>query len=76
MARNWKRERMPRAIETLWRKQYKNNAPIVHLLAESTKEPDGFDLWERDQSTISQIGDEFDSFIDGNPVLLGERRHH
>ena len=23
--------------------------------------------------TISQIGDEFDSFIDGNPVPLGER---
>jgi hypothetical protein len=67
VARNWKREWMPRAIETLWRKQYKNKAPIVHLSAESTKEPDEFDLWERDQSTISQIGDEFDSFIDGNP---------
>ena len=24
-------------------------------------------------STISQIGDELNSFIDGNPVLLGER---
>ena len=34
----------------------------------TTKEPDDFDLWERDQSTISQIGDVFDSFIDGNPV--------
>src|SRR5882762_2093737 len=45
------------------------------MWAESTKEPDKFDLWERDQSTISQIaiGDEFDSFVDGNPVLLGER---
>jgi len=31
------------------------------------------ELEERDQSTISQIGDEFDSFIDGKPVLLGER---
>jgi len=30
-------------------------------------------LWERDQSTIWQIGDEFYSFIDGIPVLLGER---
>ena len=42
---------------------------------ESTKEPDKFDLQERDQSTISQIaiGDEFDSFVDGNPVLLSER---
>jgi hypothetical protein len=44
-----------------------------YLSAESTKEPDEFDLWERDQSTISQIGDEFYSFIDGIPVLLGER---
>src|SRR5882762_5184455 len=45
------------------------------MWAESTKEPDKFDLWERDQSTISQIAisDEFDSFVDGNPVLLGER---
>ena len=44
-----------------------------YLSAESTKEPDEFDLWERDQSTISQIGDEFYSLIDGIPVLLGER---
>ena len=66
MARNWKNEWVPRSIEnvrTLWRKRYKYKAPIVHLSAESTKEPDEFDLWERDQSTISQIGDEFDSFI-------------
>ena len=76
MARSWKREWIPRAVEnvrTLWRKRYKDKAPIVHLLAESIKEPDEFDLWERYQSNISQIGDEFDSFIDGNPVLLGER---
>ena len=78
MARNWKREWRPRTIETwgtLWRKQYKDKAPIVHLSAESTnlREPDEFDLWERDQSTISQIGDEFYSLIDGIPVLLGER---
>jgi hAT family protein len=57
-------------VRTLWGKQYKDKAPIVHLF---TKEPDEFDLLERDQSAISQIGDEFDSFIDGNPVLLGER---
>ena len=31
------------------------------------------ELEERDQSTISQIGDELDPFIDGNPVLPGER---
>ena len=76
MVRNWKRECIPRAIEnvrTLWRKQYKDKASIVHQSAKSTEEPDEFDLWERDQSTFSQIGDEFDSFIDGNPVLLGER---
>jgi hypothetical protein len=48
-------------------------APIVHLSTESTKEPDEFGLLGRDQSTISHIGDEFDSFIDGNPVLPGER---
>jgi len=44
---------------------------IVHLhaCAESTKEPDEFDLWERDQSTISQIGDEFDSFMTGIPFF-------
>lgn len=55
-------------MRKLWRKRYKDKVPIVHLWVESTK-----DLEERDQSTISQIGDEFDSFIDGNPVLLGER---
>ena len=74
--KGWKREWIPRAIEnvrTLWRKRYKDKVPIVHLWVESTKELDEFALWERDQSTISQIGDEFDSFIDGNPVLLGER---
>ena len=65
MARNWKMEWRPRAIETwgtLWRKQYKDKAPIVHLSAESRslKEPDKFALWERDQSIISQIGDELD----------------
>jgi len=56
-------EWIPRAIENvrkLWRKRYKDKVPIVHLWVESTKE-----LEERDQSTISQIGDEFDSFIDG-----------
>ena len=37
----------------------------------NSKEPDEFDLWERDQSTIWQIGDEFYSFIDG--ILLSER---
>jgi hypothetical protein len=38
------------------------------------KEPDEFDLWERDQSIISQIGDELDFFIiDGNPVLHSKR---
>ena len=54
-----------------------NNIKIRLLLytgrQESTKEPDEFDLWERDQATFSQIGDEFDSFIDDNPILLGER---
>ena len=60
-------------MRKLWRKRYKDKVPIVHLWVESTKELDEFALWERDQSTISQIGDEFDSFIDGNPVLLGER---
>ena len=63
MARDWKREWIPRAIENvrkLWRKRYKDKVPIVHLWVESTKE-----LEKRDQSTISQIGDEFDSFIDG-----------
>ena len=46
-ARNWKREWIPRAIEnlrTLWRRRYKDKVPIVHLWAESTKEPDKFDL--------------------------------
>jgi hAT family C-terminal dimerisation region len=51
----------------------KDIASIIHQSAESTKEPDEFDLWERDQSIFSQIGDEFDSFIDGNPIVLGER---
>jgi hypothetical protein len=32
----------------------------------------GTELWERDQSTISQVDDEFDSFIGSNPVLLCE----
>ena len=76
MARNWKRESIPKATENvrmLWRKKYKDKAPTVHLSIESTKEPDEIDLWGRDQSTISQVGDEFDSFIDGNLVLLGER---
>ena len=47
-------------MRKLWRKRYKDKVPIVHLWVESTKE-----LEKRDQSTISQIGDEFDSFIDG-----------
>ena len=34
------------------------------------KEPDEFDLWERDQSILTQIGDEFDAFITGTPVPL------
>ena len=69
MAKNWKRGWMPRVIENmmmLWRKYYKDKASIVRQSTKSTKEPDGFDLWERDQLTFSQIGDEFDSFIDGN----------
>ena len=33
----------------------------------------GTELWERDQSTISQVGNEFDSFVDSNLVLLDER---
>ena len=41
--------------------------------AGSSKSSLGYDLWERDQSTIWQICDEFYSFIDGIPVLLGER---
>jgi hypothetical protein len=76
MARNWKRESIPKATENvrmLWSKKYKDKASSVHLSTESTKEPDEFDLWERDQSTISQVGNEFDSFIDSNPVLLDER---
>ena len=43
MARNWKREWIPRAIEnvrTLWRKRHEDKVPIVHLWAESTEEPD------------------------------------
>jgi len=61
-------------VRTSWRKQCNDKIPIVYLSAKSIKEPDEFDLWERDQSTILQIGDEFDPFIDGNPVLLlGER---
>jgi hypothetical protein len=39
MARNWKRESIPKATENvrmLWRKKY-NKAPTVHLSIESTK---------------------------------------
>src|ERR1700727_2628233 len=38
MARDWKREWIPRAIEnvrTLWRKRYKDKVPIIHLWVES-----------------------------------------
>ena len=55
-------------VRMLSRKKYKDKAP-TDLSTESTKEPDEFDLW---QSTISQAGDEFDPFIDSNPILLGE----
>ena len=40
MARDWKREWIPRAIEnvrTLWRKRYKDKVPIVHLWVESQR---------------------------------------
>ena len=35
-------------------------------MTSTTKKPDEFDSWKRDQSIISQVGDEFDSFIDSN----------
>ena len=83
MARNWKREWIPRAIEnvrTLWRKRYKDKVPIDNCTPVQSPQRNQMNLiYGRDQSTISQIGDEFDSFIDGNPVLnffSVKGRHH
>ena len=53
-------------MKTLWRKRYKDKVPILHLWAESTKEPD-------DRREINQLSRRLATIIDGNPVLPDER---
>jgi hypothetical protein len=53
---------------------YEGKSTKIRLLLYTCRQsPHEFDLWERDQSTILQVGDKFHSFIESNPVLLGER---
>lgn len=71
--RNWKKSWQTEVIKNvrkLWEKQYKDKVRIRASSSELMKEPDEFDLWERDQSILTQIGDEFEAFTTGTPVLL------
>lgn len=54
----------------LWRSEYKDKVLIVAGSTEPTCEPDEFDLWERDNSIITKIDDEFDTFITSTPILI------
>ena len=71
--RNWKiswQTEVIKNVRKLWEKQYKDKAPIRASSSELVKEPDEFDLWERDQSILTQISDEFEAFITGTLVPL------
>ena len=75
--RNWKKSWQMEAIKNvrkLWEKQYRDKALIKASSPELVREPDEFDLWERDQSILTQIGNEFEAFITGTPVPLDKTK--
>src|SRR5579871_3321324 len=75
--RNWKKSWQMEAIKNvrkLWEKQYRDKALIKASSPELVREPDEFDLWERDQSILMQIGNEFQAFITGTPVPLDKTK--
>jgi hypothetical protein len=54
--------------------EYKDKYPAMSDDAEKVsgaeKEPDAYDLWDRDQASFDSLGDEFDRFVKGDPIPL------
>ena len=55
----------------LWQDEYKNlPRPAKASPAPFIREPDEYDLWEREQTVVISHLDEFDRFIKGDPIPL------
>jgi hypothetical protein len=57
--------------------EYKDKVPIVHLWAESTKEPDEFDLREREINQLSRrLATNSIPLLTAIPFFSVKGRHH
>jgi hypothetical protein len=72
--RNWKKSWIPAVIDharKLWQDEYKHlPGPAVVNPTSVIREPDEYDLWEREQTVMITHGDEFERFIHGDPIPL------
>jgi len=72
---NWKalwRKPVIDAAWKLWVKEYKNkfNMEVVVEASNHNQEPDEYDIWSQEQSTLNAINDEFEHFINASPISL------
>lgn len=76
ITRNWKaswRKPVIDAARKLWMTYYKDKfkaEATAGKASELGKEPDAYDLWDKKQSVLNLIEDEFDHFINASPVNL------
>ena len=59
--------------QKLWTIYYKDNFEVEAAAGKASelgKEPDAYDLWDKKQSVLNLIEDEFDHFINASPVSL------
>lgn len=74
--RNWKaswRKPVVNAAWKLWVKEYKgkfSNKEATQEASNRDQEPDEYDIWSQEQSTLHAIEDEFDYFINASPTNL------
>jgi hypothetical protein len=61
------------AVKKLWKTEYRDKAviPASSRSIEHQHEPDAYDLWDRDQSMLTQIDDELEAFINDTPTNPG-----
>lgn len=61
------------AVQKLWKTAYRDKAviPANSRSIEHRHEPDPYDLWDRDQSMLTQLDDELEAFINDTPTNPG-----
>ena len=58
----------------LWEEEYKDLTAVIVSSTIVNRKPDEYDLWEKKQAIIVTHNDEFNRFINGEPIILSKRQ--